>query len=347
MSSDLNRKDVIFIFGTRPEYQRMIDLMKIFIKKHYIIKVFYIPQKKNLLLEKEIEYQNIKVSTFRRGRDEDLFSFINKSLYENIKDKSVIIVSSDTTVCAVSSIFSNNMGHTLIKINAGLRDGNFNQQEYKNAVISDHLSNLAFCESEENKQNLLKEFFKEEKIILTNTTLVGEKHIEILLKNKYSEKNGPMIVSLHRLENLNNGKMIWLLLREIAKRNCLCKVIINNTHDIKIPRSKYLELSEPIKHQRFLETLCKTRLLITDSKNTAEEALFMNTPCVLITNNKNNNKRDWPIFLNLEKNNELSTIKSNIRQSINKGLSGKKRSTDEPYKNTSEYIFQKIFNYIK
>jgi UDP-N-acetylglucosamine 2-epimerase (non-hydrolysing) len=220
------KREFVFVFGTRPEYERMEEIYKTFLEKKHEVRLFYIPQNQSKELENTLKNNYLKAEIFYK-KERDLFSFIQITLFKNLKNNPVVFACSDTSTCLATAIFTKNFKIPLVKIDAGLRRGSFLLNEDKNSILSDHLADILFCSSEQNKTNLIKELLPEEKVFVSGTTLIKGLHIKIHEKNLYKEKNGPIIVSIHRKETLENQKNIWILLREIAKRNCLTKVILN------------------------------------------------------------------------------------------------------------------------
>lgn len=342
---EISKKDLIFVFGTRPEYQKLKNLMRICSKNGLKTKAFYIPHKKNVALENLLKKEDYSVRIFYKKPGDSLFHFVQNILKNESVSKSIFIVSSDTTVAASTAIFTKNFDHELVKIDAGLRRGDFTLPEDKNSIISDHLAFINFCSSENNKNNLINESFNE-KIYISGSTLIDNEHFEVLNKNLYHNKNGPIIISVHRKETLQDTKKVWVLLREIAKRNCFAKIIIHCDSYFKIPRSKFIEKIEPLSHKRFLDTISKSRLIITDSQNLQEETCFLGTPCVTLL--EKNNRPETILcghtkVLNLNNSLNNNLLRSKINRVLNDSLNPKKYTF--PYKNQEkpgEYIFNII-----
>ncbi len=284
-------KSLLFVFATRPEFQRIKHTMIEFNRRGFHCSILYLSQKKNKDLEKickEMDFINNRSIVLPKKPIllVQNLEIIEKAINEYSYD--AIIISGDTTVAVATALTAQKLTIPLVKIGAGMRSGVFQLSEEKNDIITDHLAQLCICFSDHAKRNLQSEGYPFEKIAVSGTTLLSSVHQAILEKYKYLDHKTSVIVSFHRRETFQHKDYIWKFMRELVKKNINITVIIQSEHDdLKLPRSKYITRMRMINHATFLEKVAQARLIITDSNSIQEEACFLKTPCVTFSQQTN------------------------------------------------------------
>lgn len=203
-----------------------------------------------------------------------------------------IILYGDTNSTLSGALAASKLRIPIVHIEAGLRSHNMDMPEEINRIITDRMSQLLFCPSNDAKENLIREGYQN---FDTEIHIVGDimldtfklfiEHLEI--KKPIEE---PYIVcTIHRQENTDKThKLIEIIegLNEIAKTSKIIfpmhprtKKIIRNQ---KILLNKNLIVTKPMSYINFLSHIKYCDLVITDSGGLQKESYFMKKNCLVI-----------------------------------------------------------------
>jgi len=215
----------------------------------------------------------------------------------------VILLYGDTNSTLAGAIAAVKIGVPIAHIEAGLRSGNLEMPEEINRVITDRVSNILFCPSENAVENLTKESFPN---ILKNKNLqkivnVGDvmcdaiKYYEVLAKESIDIKKiigdvnkSYILCTIHRQENtdnLENMKEIFNALNEIADE---IDVVIPMHPRLKLKieimgiNIEKLNIINPQPYLEMQRLQMEADLIITDSGGVQKEAFFHKIPCLTI-----------------------------------------------------------------
>lgn len=203
-----------------------------------------------------------------------------------------LLLYGDTNSTLAASIVASKIHIPIIHVEAGLRSFNRSMPEEINRIVTDHLSSLLFCSSEESVRQLASEgitkgVFNTGDVmfdaIKTFTDEADDKtKIETLLP---FEKRPYCLLTLHRPASTENENSIGKLLSVIA--------------NIKMPfvwpvhprlRSKVLQLelpaniytTDPFSYFEMLTVLKNCHKVFTDSGGLQKEAYWMKKPCITL-----------------------------------------------------------------
>jgi UDP-N-acetylglucosamine 2-epimerase len=179
----------------------------------------------------------------------------------------------------------------VIHIEAGLRCFDMNMPEERNRKLVDHLAQVNFCISDQNKFQIHKEKFLDPK--QNHIYVVGDLLYDVMLS--HISKAVPMIgnyylATVHREENANEH------LDEILEGlDGLNKKVIFPKHPrIKLEK-KYsnIEFMGPVDYLTMLSLQLGADMIFTDSGGVQREAVWLGKPCVLLRD-----KTEFPQFVN-------------------------------------------------
>lgn len=302
-----NKKVIVFFFGTRPEIIKLFVLYRILKKSDEFYPILYnTAQQKisndilsNLGLSFDIIAEEIK------NRSSDLNELISHLLYDlnrkfsesspiNKHHIDGIIVQGDTASAFSAAIWAFLNHIPLFHVEAGLRTldkANPFPEEFIRESIA-RTATIHFCPKGINRDNLINEGIKHDKIyVIGNTindaifTLIKEKKIK-----EPSRKNF-VLSTLHRRENWSNVKTYAGILNSILKMPNNHSNIVHIMHPNPLIQKAFenvlngqsnerLVLMEPI-HDYFemLGYVKNSSTILTDSGGLQEESLFFNVPC--------------------------------------------------------------------
>jgi len=346
---------ILTVVGTRPQFLKLAPLSKTFntnqiehiivhTGQHYdeemsenLFKVLSIDKPK-YLLQKNGD-SNIKSLGNMMNQIEDI------CLKEN-PDKLIVFGDCDSTIAG--AIVAKKLKIYLIHIEAGMRSYNKDMPEEINRLMTDHISDLLLCSTQDSVDKLKLEN------ITKNVHFVGNLQLEllknvcetyndttILTENKLTE-NMFALMTIHREYNTNK-EMLNKIFSELEKLDIdiifpihpRTKNIVD-TNNITIPKN--LKLIKPIDYlnMTILERNCK--FIITDSGGVQPEAWYLGKKCIIMRS-----ETEWiePLKNN---NNILYDYKTPLNEFVDDFFKVQIDKVDINC-NVSEYIWLYLLNF--
>ena len=122
-----------------------------------------------------------------------------------------MVVQGDTNTVLSGALAASKLNIKVSHVEAGLRSFDRKMPEEINRILTDHISDLLFCPTEDSKINALKEGIDQHKIFVTGNTVVDAlyQNKEFSIKSKILEKlkvieKGFFLSTIHRQENVVN-----------------------------------------------------------------------------------------------------------------------------------------------
>ena len=345
---------IISIVGTRPQFLKLAPLSKKFEEYKIGHKVIHTGQH----YDKEMSDNLFKVLNInepdyllcKEGNTsiQSLGNMMNKieeiCLIEK-PDKLIVFGDCDSTIAG--AIVAKKLKIYLIHIEAGMRSYNKDMPEEVNRLMTDHISDLLLCSTQDSVDKLKQENIKD------NVHYVGNLQLE-LLKNvcdTYNDttilnknnliKNNFALMTIHREYNTNK-KMLDKIFLELQKLDTDVVFPIHprtknivNTNNINIPKNLKLIIPVDYLNMTILERNCK--FIITDSGGVQPEAWFLGKKCIVMRS-----ETEWiePLKNN---NNILYDYKTPLNNFIDNFLKIKIENININC-NVSDIIKYKIYN---
>lgn len=348
--------DLIVSFGTRPEIIKLAPLIKVLNLKKTNFKLVYSNQHYSNNMSK-IFFQQFGIDKihykFNHNKKNSIYFeklFFNYALNVFKKEKpKIVIVQGDTKTCLISAMAANatrehNKNIKIFHIEAGLRSYDYSMPEEINRVTVDHISDYLFAPTNFQKEILINERIKKNKIFVVGSTLSDN-----LKKKKFPKMNEDFIlVTVHRYENLISKyrlKKIFDIINFISKKrkiNIIFPIHPNTRNKLKEHKiylnKKYIKIINPLNYEKFLSLIKNASIILSDSGGIQEEACILNTPHITLRDNT-----ERPETLYLKSNFLVSLNSKSIDLKINQILRGFSQWKD-PYKNN---VCLKIFRQIE
>lgn len=302
---------VACIFGTRPEGIKMAPIVKELKRQEDIETVVCVTGQHREMLDQVLEVFDIKpdydLDIFKPGQSltditVNSITGIEKVLIKEKPD--VLLVQGDTTTVfsgALAAFYQKiKVGH----VEAGLRTGNIYSPypEEANRKMVGTIANYHFCPTEANRQNLLRENYKDQDIYITGNTVIDALKYTVKddfvfeddVLNKLDYKNQKIILlTSHRRENIGQPmENIFSAIRdEIEKREDV-KVVFPIHLNPKVREIAYkvfdgcdkIIFVEPLDYLPFTNLMNKVYLVMTDSGGVQEEAPSLGKPILVLRN---------------------------------------------------------------
>ncbi len=215
-----------------------------------------------------------------------------------IKEKpDYVLVYGDTNSTFAGALAASKLHIKLVHVEAGLRSLNMKMPEEINRILTDRISNVLFCPTDNAIENLEKEGYLNFDCHLFNCGDVmedaalfygamAEEKSKII--NELELKNKDFILStFHRAENTDHQERITNIVKAINQIQTNVPVVIPVHPRTRKKLNDFgLELNaitiNPVGYFDMLNLIKNSRLVITDSGGLQKEAFFFNKYCVTI-----------------------------------------------------------------
>jgi UDP-GlcNAc3NAcA epimerase len=202
-----------------------------------------------------------------------------------------VLVYGDTNSTLAGALAASKLHIKVAHVEAGLRSFNMRMPEEQNRILTDRISSVLFCPTEQAVKNLKKEGYENLSIEVEN---VGDVMFDAAMF--YSEKSEAkasfkkiegdfVLVTCHRAENTDDPSRLRAIVNSLNEINKAVKVILP-LH----PRTKKMmekeglsfafETTDPVGYFDMVELLKNCKFVITDSGGLQKEAYFFNKPCI-------------------------------------------------------------------
>ncbi len=215
-----------------------------------------------------------------------------------LKEKpNAMLVYGDTNSTLAGALVASKLHIPVIHVEAGLRSFNMEMPEEINRILTDRISSLLLCPTEQAIINLNKEGFETMPItiklvgdIMEDAALYYKKQSmqksDVL--NKYNLLTDKFVLfTLHRAENTNNSVRMAEIIKGINEVAIECKVVWPvhprmKNHLASMKLHDNILILDPLGYFDMIELIGQSKLVMTDSGGLQKEAYFFNKFCVTI-----------------------------------------------------------------
>jgi UDP-N-acetylglucosamine 2-epimerase (non-hydrolysing) len=204
----------------------------------------------------------------------------------------VCVVHGDTPSTLLSTLLARRAGLQVAHLEAGLRSGHLLHPFPEEAirVVVMRLAHLLFAPDDEAVANLRRMRVRGEVVALPGNTVVEALHHELAQRGS-AAADGPVIVTLHRVENLNRRERVEQLVATVERVARSHPVrFVQHGPTIEVLRRRGLahrleaagvELVPLAPHGRFVAMLAAAPFVLTDGGSIQEECALLGTPTLL------------------------------------------------------------------
>ena len=217
-----------------------------------------------------------------------------------------VLVYGDTNSTLAGSLTAAKLHIPVFHVEAGLRSYNRAMPEEINRVLTDHLSSLLFCPTE-NAVNILGKEGIQKGVencgdVMYDAFLKFKQQIENG-ENKTPEADSPYILAtIHRPENTDNNKNLISIFKELDKVNEKIRVVLPLHPRTKGQLHKFgiqtkIQWVEPVGYLSMLSLLNSAEMVITDSGGLQKEAFFAEKKCITVRD-----ETEWTELIDIDVN---------------------------------------------
>lgn len=290
---------IISIVGTRPQFLKLAPLSKTFKQNNINHIIIHSGQHYDSDMSEQLfKTLNIKKPEYiidKQGNTNikslsNMMIKIEEILLKEKPGKLIVFGDCDTTVAG--ALVAKKLKIFLIHVEAGMRSYNKDMPEEQNRLITDHVSDLLLCSTQDSVDKLKSEN------IINNVHFVGNLQLELLIQtiDNYDDKyilndfniveNDFILLTIHREYNTNKNTLIKIF-NDLS--NIENKIIfpihprsqnIINQNNIKIPDN--IILIKPVDYLNMTILLRYCKYVITDSGGVQPEAWYLSKKCIIM-----------------------------------------------------------------
>ncbi len=313
---------VITVIGARPQFVKAGIFSK-YIKQQNLIKevLVHTGQHYDYLMD-QIFFKNFMLDTpkykFKAGglsHGEMIAEIIVKLESVFIKEKpDWVLLYGDTNSTLAAAIAADKKNIKICHVESGLRSYNNSMPEETNRILTDRVSKLLICPTEQAIDNLIQEGYNNFECKFTNCgDIMYEAFLnfqKFLKKPNLKINRNYSILTLHRQENVDEIDYLNQILSSISKITKHKEIIfpvhprtLNKIRKHQI-NTKNIKLIDPTDYFEMLWLLRNCDSVITDSGGLQKEAYFSKKPCFILRK-----ETEWT---ELTKNNNSVLVGKNI-----------------------------------
>ncbi len=232
-----------------------------------------------------------------------------------------VLVYGDTNSTLAGALAAKKLHIKLAHVEAGLRSFNMAMPEEVNRILTDRISDILFCPTDQAITNLNKEGYENiDTSILKSGDVMQDAAIYYSSKSQKPEISTSekfILCTIHRAENtddLNRLKSIFSALTELSKSHQIIlplhprtnNIIKKNNLDID---EKNINIIDPVGYLEMIDLLKSCDFVMTDSGGLQKEAFFFDKLCLTL--------RDETEWVELVDNSFNVVVGSNTKSIIN------------------------------
>jgi UDP-N-acetylglucosamine 2-epimerase (non-hydrolysing) len=302
------KKNVLVVFGTRPEAVKMVPVIKALQKLPEINTVTVSTGQHREMLKPVLERFGVGVDVEMdlMEPNQSLFRLSSKAIaaFEGVLAKSnpaMLLVQGDTTTAFLGALCAFYAKIPVGHVEAGLRTDNkyFPFPEEINRRLITAVADLNFAPTEGNRRNLLREGIRAETVSVTGNTGIDA----VLLASGLGGKAGLpgidlahkrlVLITVHRRESFGEVmEGMFCALRDIAAKYKDAELVypVHLNPNVRKPAFDILgnvpniHLVDPMDYFDFVQLMKRAFLILTDSGGIQEEAPTLGVPVLVLRN---------------------------------------------------------------
>ena len=262
-----------------------------------------------------------------------------------------IMVYGDTNSTLAGAIVASKLHIKLAHVEAGLRSFNMQMPEEVNRILTDRVSNLLLCPTEQAMANLKNEGYENINCKFVNVGDVMKDGTEFY--KQYAVKpqidlmdNDFVLCTIHRAENTDNIarlRSIFFALTKIAEEQQVVlplhprtqKIVEQNNID-----TINLTIVEPVGYLQMVWLISNCTMVMTDSGGLQKEAYFFKKPCITMRD-----ETEWVELIDSGMNILVGANEESIINAYKSALTQFNFETKLYGKNAAQNIIMEILNY--
>lgn len=273
----------------------------------------------------------------------------------------LVLVYGDTNSTIAGALTASKLHVPIAHVEAGLRSFNRRMPEEVNRVLTDHMSELLFCPTENSVQNLAAEGIERGVHLVGDIMFDAALHFGRIARESHGDglhrrlaAGGYVLATVHRQENTDDLRKLGRIVDALAALSDEIPVVLP-LHPRTRARLEAMGCSDRLERDRmhvvaplgYLEMLAMEKgasLIVTDSGGVQKEAYFFQVPCLTLRD-----QTEWSELVDMGWNRLVDVLNDDIldaaRRSI--GASGSNRTSPYGLGDTAKRIVEHLNTYMK
>lgn len=203
-----------------------------------------------------------------------------------------LLVYGDTNSTLAGALTASKLHIPIIHIEAGLRSFNLSMPEEINRIITDRISSLLFCPTQNAVDNLVKEGFTHfpSKFFLSGDVMIDalSYYSKSMKKPNIAIQKQFVLATIHRAENTDNATKLIEIFRALQNIAQNIQVILplhpRTSKMLSLYRidPKNITLAPPLSYLEMIWLLKHSKAVLTDSGGLQKEAYYFDKPCITL-----------------------------------------------------------------
>jgi UDP-N-acetylglucosamine 2-epimerase (non-hydrolysing) len=205
----------------------------------------------------------------------------------------LVLVAGDVNSTLAAALAAAKLRVPVAHVESGLRSGDWTMPEEVNRVLTDRLSAVLLCTSEDALKNLAGEGIDSGVALVGNTMIDSLFRIldgvdrDAVLSAQGLEKRGFALVTLHRPALVDDAEKLGAVVEVLGEIGSELPVLlpahprtVSSLESAEIDLPAGLRMLEPMDYADFIALEAEARLVITDSGGVQEETSALGVPCI-------------------------------------------------------------------
>lgn len=291
-------KNIITVVGARPQFVKAAAFSKTLqdgYKDEFSEKILHTGQHYDFKMSQSFfdelkipePYKNLDINS--KKYPEPTGIMINE-LYDEFKREKpdFILVYGDTNSTLAAAIAAGKLYIPLVHIEGGVRNIDTHVPEHFNRVLTDHASNLIFCVSDQDLNNLKNEGLGDKSFktgdIMLDTVRMFKQTVDV---SDLSGQDDYALLTIHRNFNTDDPEILKSILSNVGKLNIKIHFPIhprtlNAIKKYSIVPPSNVEFYEPFTYIQMLQALKNCKYVLTDSGGLQKEAFYFGKKAAFI-----------------------------------------------------------------
>jgi len=279
---------LLSIIGTRPNIIKLAPVHKAIVKNDHCHVILHTGQhyddtmSKNMFDDLELPEPDYNLGIGPGSLSTKLSSMISPItdiLCKELPD--MVIVYGDVVSSLAGALAAVQNHFPVAHVEAGIRNNNMKITEHFNRVIIDRISQLNFCATVTDHNNLINEN------LMDTSKLVGDVMKDLFLMKAPFTRTDHILLTIHRPENVDDRDKFESIIKALEQIDS--KVIWPIHHRSRSALARYgmtvngnIELIEPQTYNNMCKLIYESSMVITDSGGIPKEAYWAHKPCIIL-----------------------------------------------------------------
>lgn len=293
---------IVTIIGARPQFIKAAVVSRVFAESVYVEEIIvhtgqhYDANMSDVFFdEMQIPKPNYNLDINGLGHGAMTGQMLEKIEEVLLKEQpDWVLVYGDTNSTIAGALAAKKLHIKVAHVEAGLRSFNMDMPEEINRILTDRISDILFCPTEQAVLNLKNEGYDN---ILTQVEICGDVMQDAAIFYSGKSKKPTTLIpdkfilcTVHRAENTDNTDRLTSIFHALEKVSATHPVVLPlhprtkgklEAVDYNFKESKIIFIT-PVGYLEMVWLLKKCELVITDSGGLQKEAYFFNKYCVTV-----------------------------------------------------------------